>query len=466
MTAHRTIARTIGFKRPTTKRGMALLLVMIGMVVCTILTAGFLASQGTSIGIARNERDSAKCRGIAQTGIDMCYWLIRNKADWRETMSPGTWLNNAAVGEGAVSVSAADGASAASFVNDPTQPVVLSSTGTYDGRTFTLVATIRPTGGGTIFANGNFINGTISIGNSDLLTSILFPATVDSYLGGSTGLSNNAFGSADTAANALTVYFPSVFNGSYRAAPNTSISNVVNLVGFSGPLPSTDIAAEKRTPGTVIMPNTTGLTSRSPVSLFNTLSPAKQMSPGVYSGVSLSASAANFISSGIYYVTGNVSLSGSSTVLTVNNDVSAVLIVGGNFSMSGGTIKLGNANSRLAIYFTNSFTLSGGKINNAGATDHVTLFGSSTATSVTISNANTLYYGSIYAPQAAVTLQTGSPEMYGAIIANSLTVKDSSKMHFDEALKALRISNVTGGSAPPGSADYQVAITGGPGIGR
>src|SRR3982751_1713287 len=98
---------------PRSRRAMALLLVMIGMVVCTILTAGFLASQGTSIGIARNERDSAKCRGIAQTGIDMSYWLIRNKSDWRETMSPGTWLNNAAVGEGAVSVSAADGASAA-----------------------------------------------------------------------------------------------------------------------------------------------------------------------------------------------------------------------------------------------------------------------------------------------------------------------------------------------------------------
>ena len=69
--------------RPVNRRAMALLLVMIGLIVCTILTAGFLASQGTSIGIARNERDASKSRAIAQTGIDMCYWLMRNRSDWR-----------------------------------------------------------------------------------------------------------------------------------------------------------------------------------------------------------------------------------------------------------------------------------------------------------------------------------------------------------------------------------------------
>ncbi len=34
-------------------RGIALLMVMIGLVVCTLLTAGFLSSQGTAIGIAQ-----------------------------------------------------------------------------------------------------------------------------------------------------------------------------------------------------------------------------------------------------------------------------------------------------------------------------------------------------------------------------------------------------------------------------
>src|ERR1043165_4911153 len=155
-------------RRPArNNRGMALLLVMIGMVVCTILTAGFLSTQGTSIGIARNERDASKCRAIAQTGIDMCYWLIRNKSDWRTTMSPGSWLSSVPIGDGTVTVTVTDGDSTGSFSDDTTQAVVVTSTGTYDNRTFTLVATIKPTGGGTVFYNGNFINGTISVGNSD-----------------------------------------------------------------------------------------------------------------------------------------------------------------------------------------------------------------------------------------------------------------------------------------------------------
>src|SRR3954447_11789191 len=87
------------------RRGMALLLVMIGLIVCTILTAGFLASQGTSIGIARNERDASKSRDIAQTGIDMCYWLIKNRSDWRSGITPGSaWLSNSPVGDGTVTV--------------------------------------------------------------------------------------------------------------------------------------------------------------------------------------------------------------------------------------------------------------------------------------------------------------------------------------------------------------------------
>ncbi|HVT81769.1 MAG TPA: hypothetical protein VHM90_14080, partial [Phycisphaerae bacterium] len=143
------------------RRGMALLLVMVGMIVCTILTAGFLSTQGTSIGIARNERDAAKSRAIAQTGIDMCYWLIKNRADWRTNMSPGPWLTNTAIGDGTVSVNVADGDSTGSFSDDNTQSVILSSTGTFDSRSLTLTASIKPTGGGTVFSAGNFIPGNI-----------------------------------------------------------------------------------------------------------------------------------------------------------------------------------------------------------------------------------------------------------------------------------------------------------------
>src|ERR1041384_5080051 len=118
-------------RSPRRRRGAALLLVMIAMIVCSILPAGFLATQGTSIGISRNERDASKCRALAQAGIDLCYWLARKKYHWREPMSPGTWLNTLPLGDGAVTVSAADADGTNNFADDPTQAVNLTSTGSY-----------------------------------------------------------------------------------------------------------------------------------------------------------------------------------------------------------------------------------------------------------------------------------------------------------------------------------------------
>src|SRR4051812_29004212 len=109
------------------RRGVALLLVMVGLVVCTLLTAGFLSTQGTSIAIARNERDAEQSRMLAQAGLDLCFAQIkaldnaRTTADqpgWREKMSPGAWLSNYSIGQGTVTVNAHSAGSTDSFTAD------------------------------------------------------------------------------------------------------------------------------------------------------------------------------------------------------------------------------------------------------------------------------------------------------------------------------------------------------------
>ena len=460
--------RPVSRKRRS-KRGMALLMVMVGMVVCTILTAGFLASQGTSIGIARNERDASKCHGIAQSGIDMCYWLIKNKSDWRQTMTPGSWLSNAAVGDGTVSVTVADGDNTNNFADDPTQSVTLTSTGTYDNRTFTLTASVRPTGGGTVFYNGNFINGTISVGNGDLVSA----ATIDSYNSGIAAYNPLLPGSNATVAtnsmvdDALTVYFPSVFRGSFVAAPDALLDNVVNLVGAlaTGPA-ATSNAQEVRTPGTVVAPNTAGLTHRGAFSYSNPFSAKTLNTPGRFDSFSISSATVNVTVSGVYYITGNMSIGTNSTsVLNISDGVSAVFVVDGNVQITNGQVRLAGSSSNLAIYVSGNYQQSGGLVNNSTATGRFTLFGTNSNTQLSLTNSGSIY-GAIFAPQADVTMQSNSPKLYGAIIAKSLNMKDSSQLHFDEALRSLRISNITGGSAPGGSADYRITITGGPGVQR
>ena len=57
-----------------------------------------------------------------------------------------------------------------------------------------------------------------------------------------------------------------------------------------------------------------------------------------------------------------------------------------------------------------------------------------------------------------------SAKLYGAVVAHDLTLNSGTQLHFDEALRSTYISNITGGSALPGSADYRITVTSGPGV--
>lgn len=455
------------------RRGMALLLVMVGMIVCTILTAGFLSTQGTSIGVARNERDAAKARGIAQTGIDMSYWLIKNRSDWRSRMSPGTWLTNTAIGDGTVTVSAADGDSSGSFADDPTQAAIITSTGTFDNRSFTLTASIKPTGGGTVYYDGSFINGNIIVGNGDLLTA----ATVDSYNSSVSSYnalfpgSNANFISDAVGNNALLVYFPSVLRGTYTAGPNAPLGSVVGLLnsvlGIAPVGPSAiSVQTENRNPGTVIFPNTAGLVAKGVFNWSNQPSAKTLNAPGTYDSFTVKSDTVNVTASGIYNITGNMDIGNTTTsVLNIADGVSAVFIIGNDLKVDTGKITL-TGTARAAFYVGHKLTVDKGQMNNNGNTSRLTIFGGADGDEVKIKGTNGVVFGSIYAPQHDFKMDTSSPKFFGAVVAKSMTIKDSSAFHFDEALRSLKISNITGGSAPGGTADYRISITGGPGINR
>ena len=469
---HRLLRRLLA--RP---RGMALLLVMIGMVVCTILTAGFLATQGTAIGIARNERDAVKCHGIAQTGIDMCYWLIKNKPDWRTTMTPGYWLSNAAIGDGTVTVNVTD--NSGSFADDTSQPITLTSTGTFDNRTFTLTASIRPTGGGTVFNKGNFIYGNISLGNP----SKIFPCTFDSYNSAVAPYNpwspgNNAlFVSNAVANNSLMIYEPSTFSGSYTAGPGGDMSHIIKINGSAAWPAATATATENRIPGTVIFPNPTGLPNGGTVNCRSPFNPNFTFNNStIYDSVTVNSGTITILKSGLYYINHDLTVGAlGNSIISANPGVNATIVVCGNANFTNGSITL-SGNSQVALYIKGNASFTTSRINYNGNTSNFALLGGpGNNHTITIAGWNTVICGSIYAPQHDMTMQTLNPQFYGAAVTNSLTLKDSAALHFDEALHTLRLSNltygnydyfanITGGSAAPGSADYIVTVTGGPGI--
>jgi hypothetical protein len=425
------------------RRGVALLLVMVGLVVCTLLVAGFLSTQGTSIGIARNERDAERGRNCAQSGIDLCYWLIQNRADWRTKMTPGVWLSNAPVGDGSVTVSAADGDGSGDFADDPTASVILTAVGTSNGRNFSLTCRVSPTGGGTVFRGGSFALGQLIMHNSAVVDS--YDSSVGAYNALFPG-GNALFASNYNGAGALTMDGFAAFRGTFIGGPLASLTNLVNsILGLLLPT-NVSTASQNYIPGRVLAPNTAGLTVLAVPNLTGTPSTNIQVPPGQYA--SLAVNGANAIlASGVYRVTGNFSNVGT---LTIPTGANVVFEIDGITTNTGRIVVQGTGT--LALYVAGATTLAG-NLSSAGGPGNFKIMGLSSANTLTIKGSGTSVTGVIFAPQASLYL-TDSAKLFGAMIAKDVTADKTSSFHYDENTKNIRMDNITGGSAPQGIADY------------
>ncbi|HUO08082.1 MAG TPA: hypothetical protein VM008_07275 [Phycisphaerae bacterium] len=457
-------AKTIG-----QRRGVAMLLVMVGLVVCTLLTAGFLSTQGTSIAIARNERDAEECRLLAQAGLDLCYAQMRtldaarstaDQPSWREKMSPGTWLSNFPIGNGTVTVTAAS-ANGSSFTSDPHQPVIFTSTGFCNNRSFSLTGTFSPTGGGEVFRGGNFFQGNVVVGPGTLLV----PTLIDSYNSSSgsyvsPGGSKAIIWTNATQGGSVSINTYGAINGSVVAGPTAMLSNVLNLaasiLGLSGG-GSVSAATENRDPGTVVAPNLTGLTSQGDYTAN-----VSSLSPGMWNNLNFpNRSGGVLLSSGLFAINGNATLATSAKV-SVSNGASTILYIKGNLTLnSSSAITLGTASS-LTIYVGGNIQITTATINATGTNpipSTVQIIGLPNAGNIQITN-NARIYGVIYSPNSSVSMQNNMPQIFGAVVAHDISMKDMSQLHFDEAVKSVKIDGIAGGTAPPGAADYTSKVVG------
>ncbi len=433
----------------TARRGVAMLMVLIALVVGTTLTAGFLLTQGTSIGIAKNQRDYDASRSIAETGIDLCLWQIKNTSNWRTALTPGTWISKLSVGAGTVTVTAADGGgNASSFSSDYTQSVLLTSVATVNGRTYTVTASIKPSAGGTPFSRGAFASAGTTLKNSALVDS--YNTTVGAYA--SSKANNAILGSASNANGSLYLNNNSSFLGSYVAGPTAGLGACVT-VGSGATAPSSiSNAVYSRNLGTIVLPNTVGFSSGG--SYSKSSSAILSTTNVSYSSLSISNNSTVFCtqSSQYIHVTGNVSI-GSGSTLSLINGCNVVLVVDGNLT-NNGTISLSNSGS-LTIYANNTITLNGGSSNNAsGANSSLLILGTTNCTSINIGSSSTTaaFNGVIYAPYASIDIGA-STACYGSMICQQLTLEGSAALHLDDAVKTLAVHNLTGGTT---MGDYSI----------
>jgi hypothetical protein len=131
---------------------------------------------------------------------------------------------------------------------------------------------------------------------------------------------------------------------------------------------------------------------------------------------------------------------GNYQLSTLNGSVyvqgNAVLLVTSSASPSSITIADGKS---LQLYNQASgFSLSGNVVlNGTGTASEFGYYGLPSNTSVSF-NGNAAFVGTIYAPEAALTLGGGGNDNYdfiGSAVANSITMNGKFNFHYDEALE-------------------------------
>jgi hypothetical protein len=175
---------------------------------------------------------------------------------------------------------------------------------------------------------------------------------------------------------------------------------------------------------------------------FNTDIPSVTLPSGLNSAPVISINTSKTIGSsgGTYsYQAGSINLAGNGNNNTVIIQGNVTLYVSGDVGISGdGGIQLAQGAS-LTVYVAGNVSIAGNGVLNPDGTDmNNQWYGLPSSTSWNI-NGNGSWAGTIYAPEAAMTLNGGgnssNDDMSGAIVANAITLSGHTSFHYDERLK-------------------------------
>lgn len=141
------------------------------------------------------------------------------------------------------------------------------------------------------------------------------------------------------------------------------------------------------------------------------------LAPGIYSDLTVNGHSTINFSAGTYVFTGNISISGSSTLNLPTGSGAVTVYAMENIDFSG------NSNINNETEIPQNFVIIGGPDTQ----------------SVAFGGGIDAYLG-IYAPAATVAI-SGNSEIFGSVVGKNLFMSGSSQVHFDQSLKTLSIGS-------------------------
>lgn len=142
------------------ERGVAMLLVLGCVVVATVLSLGYIASQQTTIGVTQNVNAHAEARAIAESALLLAIDEVNNNGNWRTEYTHGQWLADKSFNGASIQITGLDGEDIdedgeidgddetdGDLADDATDKVTLTATATINGVSHTVHAVVTPAAG-------------------------------------------------------------------------------------------------------------------------------------------------------------------------------------------------------------------------------------------------------------------------------------------------------------------------------
>jgi len=427
--------------RINNEKAVALILSYMAIMVLTIMASGFLLRSSNESQTAVGYSKSMRSFWLAEAGLQKALWEL-NVNNCANCTVCGT---NKCITDTIASAGDYD-------VTINSAAKTITSVGSYPSRTAsnkkTRTVSANLNSRTSLFSNAIVTRNNITMSNS---------AKIDSY-DSSKGLYNTYYTDANgqtvlnvganasvainsTSSGALTMSNTTQINGAVSTGPGGTVqlSNTANVVidsvtytqnGTSPNQSQTNQAAlnaiiphtNTTQPASVVIPsNLTSLPLRSAINLYG--------QPTDKNGNPLPSGNQTITAGSYKYPSINLS---NSSILNISGDVT--LYVTGSTNLSNTTKINIPEGSSLKIYTNGGLNLSNTtSINNASKIPANFLFYSTATSGAFQMSNNTNIYAGIYAPDSSISL-SNSAENFGAFVAKSLTLSNTTKIHYDESL--------------------------------
>jgi hypothetical protein len=140
---------------------MALFLVMLALVVCTLLGTAYLLSGTRASAVAQRSTDRLHARMLAETAVSIATRYMMTDAKWRSNRPNGIWINNYQLGGGSFTLWGQDGETIdttgnvqgdGNLADSENDPVTLTAVGTFGSAKYRLRSVVRVAGVPNIIA--------------------------------------------------------------------------------------------------------------------------------------------------------------------------------------------------------------------------------------------------------------------------------------------------------------------------